>query len=306
MTASASPSPGLSLAGRLTVWLRLGRVSNLPTVWSNVLAALMLAGAAYPGGLWPLLALTFSAFYVGGMYLNDAFDREIDRRERPGRPIPSGQVSARAVFACGFGALAAATAALGAVAHVESVSVSRAVLCGAVLAALIVFYDAYHKQNPLSPVLMGACRVMIYVATATSVTGEWTPPVLLGAGALWCHLIGLTYAAKQEAFNRLTRLWPLAFLALPVAYGAWLASREPLVWPFLVALGAWVLRSLWFLRRGPGRSVPSAVVRLIAGISLLDAVLIAGSGAQTAPVWALVAVLGCGLTRLLQRYVPGT
>jgi 4-hydroxybenzoate polyprenyltransferase len=306
VTVSASPSPALSLSRRVSLWLRLGRVSNLPTVWSNVLAALVLAGAAYPGALWPLLGLAFSAFYVGGMYLNDAFDRDIDRRERPGRPIPSGQVSARAVFAWGFAALAAATAALGAVASLERVSVARAVLSGAALAALIVFYDAYHKRNPLSPVIMGACRVMVYVAAAASISGVWKAPVLLGAGALWCHLIGLTYAAKQEAFNRLTRLWPLAFLALPVAYGSWLASREPLVWPFLVALSAWLLHSLWFLRRGPGRSVPSAVVRLIAGISLLDAVLIAGSGAQTAAVWALVAVLGCGLSRVFQRYVPGT
>lgn len=306
MTVSTSPSTELTFSRRVALWLRLGRVSNLPTVWSNVLAALVLAGAAYPGGLWPLLALVLSAFYVGGMYLNDAFDRDIDRRERPGRPIPSGLVSARAVFAWGFAALAAGIVALGAVASVERVSIARALLSGVVLAALIIFYDAYHKKNPLSPVVMGACRVMIYVAVAASVAGDWEPNVLLGAAALWCHLIGLTYAAKQEAFNRLTRLWPLAFLALPALYGGWLGAREPLVWPFLAAFAVWVLHALWFLRRGPGRSVPAAVVRLIAGISLLDAVLIAGSGAQTAPVWALVAVLGCGLTRVFQRYVPGT
>ena len=34
-------------------------------------------------------------FYIGGMYLNDAFDRDIDARERPERPIPSGHVGAR-------------------------------------------------------------------------------------------------------------------------------------------------------------------------------------------------------------------
>lgn len=306
MTAVSPAATSLSFRQRLSVWLRLGRVSNLPTVWSNVLAALLLAGVARPGSLWPALAVVFSSFYVGGMYLNDAFDREIDRKERPARPIPSGQASARAVFAWGFAALLSGTAALGVVAALEHVSVAKAALSGAALAGLIVFYDAYHKQNPLSPLVMGACRVMIYVAVAVSVKGEWSPLVLIGAGALWCHLIGLTYAAKQEAFNRLTRLWPLAFLAAPLAYGIWLAQREPLVWPFLAALAAWVLRALWFLRSGAGRSVPGAVVRLIAGISLLDAVLIAGSGAPAATIWALVAALGCALTRVLQRYVPGT
>ena len=60
------------------VALRLGRVSNLPTVWTNVLAGGILAGAdpAHPLVLVPLLAA--SLLYVGGMYLNDAFDAEID------------------------------------------------------------------------------------------------------------------------------------------------------------------------------------------------------------------------------------
>ena len=38
----------LSVAPPLSVWLRLGRVSNLPTVWSNVLAGLALVGALQP------------------------------------------------------------------------------------------------------------------------------------------------------------------------------------------------------------------------------------------------------------------
>ena len=47
-----------------------------------------------------------TAFYVGGMYLNDFFDRDIDARERPGRPIHAGDISAGAVSAIGFGLLA--------------------------------------------------------------------------------------------------------------------------------------------------------------------------------------------------------
>lgn len=90
--------------------LRLGRVSNLPTVWTNMLAGVVLAG----GGVLEVqslgLLLALSLFYVGGMYLNDAFDAEIDARERPERPIPSGRVSRGFVFALGFGALAAARA----------------------------------------------------------------------------------------------------------------------------------------------------------------------------------------------------
>lgn len=286
----------------LSPWLRLGRVSNLPTVWSNALAGLALADALDTLRA-ATLAAAFSVFYVGGMFLNDAFDRHIDARERPGRPIPSGQVSARAVFAAGFGALAAGTLLLVALASAWGAPTGPALASGAGLAALIVFYDVYHKQNPLSPLVMGACRVMLYVAAAATAGQSIQVPLLLGALALWCHLIGLTYAAKREASNRLTRAWPLAFLAAPVLYGAVLAWEAPLAWPFLAAHGGWAAYALSFLRSGQRRSVPGAVVRWIAGISLLDALLIAATGSVA---WAVIAALGCALTRALQRYVPGT
>jgi 4-hydroxybenzoate polyprenyltransferase len=287
----------------LDVWLRLGRVSNLPTVWSDVLAALALAGGLSQEPRVLVLALAFSVFYVGGMYLNDAFDRHVDAVERPTRPIPSGRVSASAVFAIGFGALLLGVLSTVLVARSTGASIARAATSSAGLSACIVCYDIYHKKNPLSPLLMGACRVLIYVAVAYSVSDQLSPPLLLGAAALWCHLIGLTYAAKQEAFNRLTRVWPLAFLSLPVLYGLWLATRQALAWPFVLLLAAWVVYSLGFLRPGPKRAVPQAVVRLIAGISLLDATLIASTGAILV---AVAAAALCPLTRLFQRTIPGT
>ena len=84
-------------------YLKIGRVSNLPTVWTNVLAGAFLSGHAadLPTLRWVMLAITL--FYTGGMYLNDAFDADIDALERPNRPIPSGQISAKAVSAIGCG-----------------------------------------------------------------------------------------------------------------------------------------------------------------------------------------------------------
>jgi 4-hydroxybenzoate polyprenyltransferase len=78
--------------------LVLGRVSNLPTVWSNCLAGWVLQGR---GSAWRFTVLCFGAtcLYIGGMYLNDAFDVEFDRRFRRDRPIPSGAISLEAVEA---------------------------------------------------------------------------------------------------------------------------------------------------------------------------------------------------------------
>ena len=95
------------LQRRAGVYLQLGRVSNLPTVWSNVLAGIVLGGAALHVGPAIGLGLAASLYYVGGMFLNDAFDHRVDARQRPERPIPAGLIGAGEVYRIGFGLLGA-------------------------------------------------------------------------------------------------------------------------------------------------------------------------------------------------------
>jgi len=275
-------------------FLKLGRVSNLPTVWSNAIAGAALAGVA---PFWQVLVvgLALSLFYTGGMWLNDAFDAEIDARERSNRPIPMGEIDARTVFIGGFAMLAAGVA-------LAFLLGPAAGAVGIGLFAAVVLYDWLHKRTVLSPVIMGATRFFCYLLAAAAVA-QITGSVILGALGLLAYVIGLTYAAKQEAYDRLDRVWPLAVLALPLLYGlsqALTSGLSLLIWVALVAVVAVALRLLF--RRNPG-DVPKAVVTLIAGISLYDAVLIAGAGF---PLLALLAVAAFGLTLVLQRAVSGT
>ena len=121
-------------------YLKIGRVSNLPTVWTNVLAGAFLSGHAadVPTLLWVMFAITL--FYTGGMYLNDAFDADIDARERPNRPIPSGQISAKAVSAIGCAML------MGGILIVAPYGV-LAVQAGAALSLAILLYNASLLHN---------------------------------------------------------------------------------------------------------------------------------------------------------------
>ena len=288
----------------LSLALRLGRISNLPTVWTNVLVGATLAGASLTEPRLPLLMLALSLFYVGGMFLNDAFDRDFDAEHRPERPIPSGQVSAHQVFTFGFGLLVlgmvfVATASRGP----QGIPAWRALAASAALAAAIVFYDAHHKGNALSPLVMGLCRVFVVLTAAYAVTAALPAVVLLAAGALLCHLIGLTYIAKQEHLDRIGSLWPLGFLAVPVAYGVTLALSVPTTWlPLALYVGV-LLFALALLRRRARGDVPRAVVTLIAGMSVLDGVVLAGAGQIVAAVLAIGAF---ALTLVLQRWVSGT
>ncbi len=288
----------------LTLALRLGRISNLPTVWTNVLVGVVLAGGTLADARLPALLLALSLFYVGGMFLNDAFDRGFDAEHRPERPIPSGQVSAQQVFTLGFGQLVLGLAVVAwASRGVDGTPAWRALAAGAALAAAIVFYDAHHKGNALSPLIMGLCRLFVVVTAAYCVASTLPAIVMLAAAALLCHLIGLTYIAKQEHLDRIGALWPLGFLAVPVVYGVVLALSAPATWLVLALYVAVLLFALALLRRRARGDVPRAVVTLIAGMSVLDAVVLAGAG-QVVP--AVLAVAGFALTLALQRWVSGT
>lgn len=289
---------------KLGLALQLGRISNLPTVWSNVLVGVLLAGAGLADDRLPLLMLAFSLFYVGGMFLNDAFDRDFDARHRPERPIPSGKVSATEVFTYGFGMLALGLVAVAIASRgADGAPDLRALVAALALAGTVVFYDAHHKNNPLGPLLMGLCRVLVVLGAAFAIVAAPPPAVGLAALALLCHLIGLTYIAKQEHLERLGALWPLAFLALPLLYGVWLALAVPLaVLPLLLYAGVLVF-ALRLLRRRARGDVPRAVIMLIAGMSVLDAIVLAGGGHWAAAMLALTAF---ALTLALQRWVSGT
>lgn len=288
----------------LSVALRLGRVSNLPTVWSNVLAGIALSGGStWDPRILPLI-LALSLFYIAGMFLNDAFDWKIDSVERPNRPIPSNEVTAKTVYTLGGFMLTGGLLILVGIGYLTPTGTGASpVASGLILCGLIVLYDWHHKRNPLSPLIMGACRMMVYITAALAVSTHPSPEVLFGGLVLLSWLIGLTYIAKQETLNHVTNLWPLGFLALPFVYCFPSAVEDGLtavVWFGLLGIAISVLYLIQ--RRQPG-DVGRGVVTLIAGISLLDALFILKWGDHGS---GLLAIAAFPLTLALQRFVPGT
>lgn len=291
--------------------LQLGRVSNLPTVWTNTLAGLLLTGAVTTPAHMLLLLVAMSLAYTGGMFLNDAFDREFDAVNRAERPIPSGQVCARDVFLAGFIMLMAAIALATTVGHALSNGLVS-LLSVAALAVAIVSYNVWHKGNPLSPLLMGLCRLLVYVSCAVAIVGTLPALLVIGAVVTFSYLIGLTYTAKQEQFGHVSTLWPLACLAAPVIFGISYAGWDTLTWICTVSMCVWTLHCLrLIMRRQPG-DIPKAVTGLIAGIALIDGLLIATAAVQYdyAQGSTLAMVAACwaafALTLKLQRYISGT
>ncbi len=190
----------------LKTWMTLGRISNLPTVWTNALAAALLAssaGALAPPSwrVWGLLLAMLSLLYLAGMLLNDLLDAEWDQQHNNPRPITLGLVSRRQVQL--------ATLILLLLAGASAVGLSRLIeqpqwLLGSVtlLVGCILGYNLLHKKYVHSVWLMGACRSALYLTAAASLAVPpqplWLCAILLGA-----YISGLTYLASQEHRNRL-------------------------------------------------------------------------------------------------------
>ncbi|MEM7625537.1 MAG: UbiA family prenyltransferase [Planctomycetota bacterium] len=217
-------------------WLELGRVSNLPTVWSNVVhgmsvglfVAVVLPVEKEHGQIPPvtvdelgrmldqgfMLLLGISLLYVGGMVLNDACDAAEDGKQRPSRPIPSGRVPRRA-------AAVAAIVLLGAGWACTLVYAVPVPFWAGVLGLAIVGYNLLHRWWPIGFVLMAACRGLV-VWTAASAIGfgmGYDDDLLRVAGsavAVACYTLAVTLIAWGEALPTMKQLskWVGVMIAL--------------------------------------------------------------------------------------------
>jgi 4-hydroxybenzoate polyprenyltransferase len=296
----------------LRPWLELARISNLPTAWTNVLAGWVLAG-----GGWDLTALGWllagaSLLYTGGMMLNDAADARFDREYRKERPIPSGRVSAWAVWAVSLGMMAGGAVAL-------AVGAGACPWLVGALVVAILFYDFYHKPWSGSVFVMGSCRTLLVLVAASAVTGgldpveDWT--VVLRAVALGGYIVGLTLVARNESRRGSAKRWEqgvgwlglalpvLAGLTILVLYGPgvplWAVGAAVLA---LFPVVACVTRAMQIMRTPPPSNIGRSVGLLLAGIVLVDGLAVS----LVAPKMALAFLLCFPLLLLWQRKIAAT
>jgi hypothetical protein len=281
----------------LRTLLVLSRGSNLPTVWADCLAAWRLGGQGNTGSL-VCVATAASFLYLGGMFLNDAFDAVFDSHHRRTRPIPSGAIAERAVWQWGIlwlGVGLTAAVGLG----------PEALIWAAALCVCILAYNAVHKWTPLAPFLMGMCRFNLYLLAGSASQRGINGEVVWKGLALAAYIVGLSCLARKESSRTRLNFWPALLLATPLVFAA-LFDDDRFSWmPAIVYSLVLVAWTMWALSRSIGQAEPnvgSTVSRLLAGIVLVDLLAVA-SGSEP---W-----IGCFgvwfvLSLLLQRFIPAT
>jgi len=282
---------------KAAAWLQLLRVPNLFTVPGDplvgfILARLFLEG---PGLLNASFCIAASVLlYSGGLILNDLFDLNEDRRDRPTRPLPAGQISLRAAWIAAVACVGAGVS----LAFTADVAPGIVAIC---LTAAILTYNAGVKRMPvLGPLNMGLCRALSLTMGAVSVNaGALTlPQTLVPAIGLGLYIAAVTSIASGETSRRpvgLKRLVPPIMMilwlgGLNTVSGLFFILWTPATVLQILAAG-WVLACCEALRTPSPRLVQQTVGRLIRALLLVQA-SVASIFLSAGPVgWMIIGLL---------------
>ena len=136
-------------------YLILVRLPNLFTLPSNILVGFVIVSALTQTiYVQVLLLVTISILhYCVGIILNDLYDFNIDKKERPYRPLPSGKISRKiAISLATIFSFLALTLSL--IVGIPTLVISS------ILFAIIFGYDKYLKNTWAGPFTIASARVM--------------------------------------------------------------------------------------------------------------------------------------------------
>src|SRR3954468_13530276 len=252
--------------------------------------------------------------YLSGMVLNDVFDADIDARDRPDRPIPSGRISLRLAATIGWGLLTGGIAVAWALSF--QANDWRPGAIATLLAACIILYDGALKRTRLAPFIMGESRFLNVLFGMSLLIVPWGKGELLIALGIGVYIMGVTIFARTDAHvSSRTRLTVgltilLAGMVLLAAVPTLSGDRPSLNIPRSGWYLLWAALALIIGRRcvmavvepSPPR-VQSAVRNCVHSIIALDAALCVG---YVSPYWGFAVLALLIPTMLLTIWLNAT
>mgnify|MGYP001266462593 CR=1 FL=1 len=290
------------MLSKIQTFLLLGRVSNLPSVWTNVIAAFCLV-TVYNFGNWeykntiqllPIL-LGASLLYMSGCILNDAKDASFDQKHRTDRPIPQGKISVSTTYLLGFLTLLAGFSLLTTICQANFIAV------GALCSCLLI-YTWLHKFTPFSVLFMGGCRTFLWVVAGSCYQVSVSHITVLPGILLGLYIIGLSLLARNEA-NKSSLIknksLALGLLISPILT-VFLYVENWRVNFVSVTLAFVFIFLIWNTSRI--RPIEKMIGTLLSLIPFIDAIALSGFY----NLYAILLLAFIPVGKYLQRFIPAT
>ena len=184
----------------LKAYLRLVRLPNLFTAAADSLAGWLLAGGslAEPTRYGPIM-LASIAIYAGGIALNDVCDVELDRVERPERPLPSGTIGVTSARRLALLLLASGPLLAWLGGGMPSFCV------GIALAFAVLLYDLALRRTLGRATSMGTCRALNFLMGMAFAWPSLGQPHVIALVAYGLFVAGLTWISRAETETGRTR-----------------------------------------------------------------------------------------------------
>lgn len=219
-------------------YLKLFRIPNLFTALADVLMGFLVVHQTWtPAGPLVCLLIASACIYTAGMVLNDVYDLEVDRVERPQRPLPAGDISLAHARRLGYlmlviGVLAATATRF----WPDSSSMPwRSGLVALLLAICVLLYDRVLKKTRAAPLVMGGCRffnVLLGMSFAQAGASDaflfgYEPHHWMIAAGIGGYIAGVTWFARTEA--KVSSRWQLGAGVLVMVAGILVLTQFPAV-----------------------------------------------------------------------------
>jgi 4-hydroxybenzoate polyprenyltransferase len=263
---------------KLIGFLRLMRLANVITAVSDIMAGIAIAGYFnnMDGGQFsirPVLLYIIATIglYGGGVVFNDVFDAELDKAERPERPIPSGLISKKtaAFFALLLMIIGTAAAAM---IHPEGLFSVSGILAIAIAIAAVV-YDKWGKHHTvIGPLNMGLCRglnLLLGMSILPHVLSDYWFISLVPI----VYIAAITMISRGEVHggSRSTLYGAVALYSIVIASILYIAFNNNTIWysiAFIILLALMIFPPLQRAIRDPrgpliGKAVKAGVIALI-------------------------------------------
>ena len=274
-------------------YIILVRLPNVFSAASNILPGYFIVAADATSSFLNIniiylagLMTSSSLLYLAGIVFNDYFDIEIDKKERPNRPLPSGKITKRKGLTIAISSVIAA--------NVLTILINlTSFIVAVILTTIIIAYDYSLKHNTITgPITMGLARFVNMIlgsslALPTLLLSTASSKMLLFiATSMFLYVVAIGILSKQEVSGKATNLIIISSLSIvfvdiaAIAIAGLIGIFQSAVFANLALFSIVMVIIFRPILRGLGNLAPihiqNIIKNMIISIIILDSVFVSG------------------------------